>query len=267
MRHTSRFMTSMGLVLAASLGAMAAPSCVDETSGEEVTWALAVQGLTDQGEATSSFENARGWTVELEQANLLIGPLYFYSGAPRASLFDRLLGIQSAYACAAHAQFQSGETLGEVPMQFGVDLMAGETLLAEDLRGSAGRVQSFELHLQEPGATTPGNDRASQAPTSTLIFAGTASKDGQQVPFAGQLTLPEEGTIQAVDSIPANLELADGDTLRVGVRLDRWFQDVDFSTLEQTDEQGQHLILPGTQAYGAMTFSVRSRKAFDATLR
>ena len=234
-------------------------------SGEEVRYHVSAQGAVAEGEP-GRFVNGRGWTVELTSARALVGPIYFYSGEARASLLERLIGINQAYACAAHAQFQSGTTLGETTLQFGVDLLAeAPTVLLEDAEGVAGEVRSVELHLQNPGQVEAGNEMAAAAPQATYEFAGTATKDQVSVPFTAAITLPEDGTHQIVDSIPAQMELEQDTTLKLHMQLDRLFRDVDFEPAAASggDQAPEPVaIAPGSQAYSALTFSLRSRDAF-----
>ncbi len=254
----------MGAV--AALGAMTlfgGVSCGEQVtvSGEEVNYAIVASGGVEEG-TTERFVNVKGWQIELTQARTLVGPIYFYSGEARASLFDGLFGASEAYACAAHSQFQSGQTLGETTLQFGVDLLGGDTMLVEDAVGVGGEVRSVELHVQNPGQVDAGNAMAEQVPETTYAFEGTASKDGVTIPFSAAVTLPEDGTHQIVDSIPANMELDEGSQLRVKVMLDRLFRDVDFGTLEPGEDGAAVAIEPGTQAYSSLVFSLRARSAF-----
>lgn len=235
-------------------------SCGTEVSGDEVTYAVSAEGAVADG-TPERFKNERGWQIELTRAQALVGPIYFYSGAARASLFETLLGINEAYACAAHAQFQSGRTLGEIPFQYGIDLLAGPTTLVEEERGESGEIRSVELHLQNPGQVEAGNELAS-APTATYEFEGVATRDGVSVPFVTAVTLPEDGTHQIVDSIPAQVELSDGADLHLKLRLDRLFRDVDFEALQESADGAPVTIEPGTQAYTSLVFSLRSRNAF-----
>ncbi|MEO1267396.1 MAG: hypothetical protein AAFX99_04810 [Myxococcota bacterium] len=229
--------------------------CGGEVSGDEVTVRMVAQGATETGDVRQ-FVNTRGWEVELARAQALIGPIYMYSGEARASLMERLLGVGVAHACAAHAQFQSGRTLAEAPQQFGLDLLGGESVLVESSVAEAGVIRSVELHVQNPGQVEAGNTIAASNPEATWTFEGLARKDGVEIPFEIALTLPEEGTHQIVDSIPANMTLEEGATLKLAVQLDRLFRDVDFESMATGE------LEPGTQAYNALLFSLRSRAAF-----
>jgi hypothetical protein len=233
-------------------------SCGTEVSGDEVSYTISAEGAVEDG-TPERFTNARGWQIELTRAQALVGPIYFYSGAARASLLERVLGINQAYACAAHAQFQSGRTLGETPLQFGVDLLGGPVTLTEEI-GETGEVRSVELHVQNPGQVEAGNELA-ESPTATYEFDGVATRDGVSVPFTAAITLPEDGTQQIVDSIAAQMQLDEGSDLHVKIQLDRLFRDVEFDDMA-TESSQPATIGPGTQAYSSMVFSLRSRTAF-----
>lgn len=235
-------------------------SCGTEVSGDEVTYSISAEGAVEQG-TPDQFTNALGWEIELTRAQALVGPIYFYSGEARASLFERLLGPNEAYACASHAQFQSGLTLGETPLQYGVDLLAGRAVLVDAARGESGVVRSVELHVQNPGQVEAGNELAT-SPAATYELEGVATREGVTIPFTVSLTLPEEGTYQIVDSISTQMELSEGSDLLLKLRLDRMFRDVDFESLGVTDATAPVEIEPGTQAYTSLVFSVRSRDVF-----
>lgn len=237
-------------------------SCIEgtEVSGDEVIYSISVQGAVEEG-TPEKFTNARGWEVQLTRAQALVGPIYFYSGEARASLMHKLFGINEAYACAAHSQFQSGRTLGELPLQYGVDLLNGSSMLSAGERGEGGEVRSVELHVQNPGEIEAGNTLAASL-GSTYEFEGVATRDDKSVQFKVAMTLPEEGTHQIVDSIPADIELGDGSTLHLKLLLDRLFQEVDFEGLDSSGSTSPVMIEPGTQAYTSLVFSLRSRSAF-----
>ena len=252
MTNTRAGLLALFFVLGLGMG------CGEEVSGDKVTYRISAQGAVAQG-SVNQFTNAQGWEIKLTEARALVGPIYFYSGQARASLFERIIGINTAYACAAHSQFQSGRTLGETTNQYGVDLLGSPTVLVTDQQGESGQVRSIELHVQNPGQVTAGNDLVASA-KDTYEFVGTASKDGKTISFKASVTLPEDGTHQIVDSIPAQVELNDGANLMLKLRVDRLFRDVKFDSFEPGTEPVS--ISPGTQAYTAMLFSLRSREAF-----
>ena len=255
---SNRVVFALATVLATALFA-SGTSCGTEVSGDEVAYTITAEGSVAEG-TPERFTNARGWQIELTRAQTLVGPIYFYSGAARASLLERILGINQAYACAAHAQFASGQTLGESPFQFGVDLL-GESVKLTDELGETGEIRSVELHVQNPGQVEAGNELA-ESPTATYEFEGVATREGVTVPFTAAITLPEEGTQQIVDSIEAQMELDEGADLHLKVMVDRLFRDVDFEDVAEAGSNAPVELGPGTQAYSSLVFSLRSRTAF-----
>lgn len=232
--------------------------CGTEVSGDQASYRVSAQGTVANG-SVNQFTNAQGWEIKLTKAQVLVGPIYFYSGQARASFFERLIGINIAYAGGTHSQFQSGRTLGEMTRQYGVDLLGKPSTLVTDQRGESGKVRSVELHVQNPGQVEAGNDLVASA-KDTYEFAGMASKDDKTISFTVSITLPEDGTHQIIDSIPTQIELDDGVNLMLKLHVDRFFRDVDFDSFEQSTEP--ITIEPGTQAYTTMFFSLRSRDAF-----
>jgi hypothetical protein len=122
---------ALGLSLAggAALGACGA---ADATTGKRV--ALSTRIVADDG-IDAPFTNAFGWSVQLDQVALSVGPLYYFDGAPifsasvtpraadpRTALI-RLLGIGVAWAHPGH--YQPGNAMGQVLSPSSVDLALG----------------------------------------------------------------------------------------------------------------------------------------------
>ena len=258
------------LALTASLGLQALASCDAQTAGKHISFESAFSGSTLAGSSPAQFTNGEGWQITLSRAELLVGPIYFYSGEARETLVQRLFGISSARACPTHAQFDNGEVLGEVLAQYVVDLLADEPRSTGLLYGIQGTVSSAELHLHPPGTVAAGSaaDEIAELDGQTLVLTGTAVKDDVTLPFVAELTIPDEGLMRVVESIPASVALdASSGALTVEALVDLWFDAVRFDTLTEQDEEERFVFSSGTQATNALLQGLRMRDAYRVTWR
>ncbi len=247
--------------------------CGDETAGEALSFDTAAQGVTESGMPNHTFTNSKGWQITLESAVLAVGPVYYYSSQAQASLFDRLFSIKSAYACPAHAQYDKGTVLGEIRQQVVIDLLAESPTTTGISEGEKGHCQMFELHFHPPGEIPSASDGAAFEPLDGHSFAisGIAEKDDVEVAFSGYLTIPDEGTMRIVESIPADVVLDGREGLAVTqIHIDRQLTNLDFASI--IDESGVCLEDAGdgicrigeeSQAYLAWQYGVSSRESYS----
>lgn len=261
------------LVVLLMLISLTAWSCGNETAGYALSFETAAQGVTESTALNQPFSNSRGWLVTLEEAFLAVGPIYYYSAEAQAGLFDRLFSINSAYACPAHAQFDKGTVLGEIRQQVVIDLLAESPTKTGVSEGEEGYCHMFELHFHPPGEVSAASDDAEFEPLNghSFYIAGVAVKDEMEISFSGYLTIPDEGTMRIVESIPADLVL-DG---RAGVaitriKIDRQLTNLDFSSIVdesgaclQDAGDGVCLIEEDSQAYQAWLYGARSRESYS----
>jgi hypothetical protein len=213
--------------------------------------------------------NARGYRVELRTAQLALGPLYLYSAKPQASLLERVGLIGTAFACPAHAQMDRGLLIGEVLTQQAVDLLSNNPIPLGPAQGEAGEALSFEVHLHPAGAVPAGpGARAGLAALEgrTVLLEGTATRDGEAIPFRAHLDIPDTALWRIVTNIPTALSVdspvhAGRASLRILV--DRWFERVEFSELPMHAD-GSREFEPGSAAFSALVmFGMRSREAYS----
>jgi hypothetical protein len=265
------------IALSCFAGVAALSSC-NETAGEAISYRTGALGSTSTGEPVDEFENARGWTVRLNEARLAIGPVYFYNAPPLAHLWlkrglERAFGVGTAQACPAHAQYDRGAVLGEVLAQYVVDLLGDEVTDTGDTAGVAGHMQMFELHFHPPGEITAGSsrDEFEALGEGTIWLTGVATRDDQEIPFVASFTIPDEGTWRIVESIEADIqlepEIVDSGRAVVLVHLDQWLHNVEFDSLTETDEDGNFEIIEDTQAWTALLAAVRSRYSYGIEWR
>lgn len=248
-------------------------SCEAETTGRSIQFSTATAGSVDSDGTVSDFETARGWRVELTQALTLLGPIYFYGGEPMASRFI-LPSVGVAAACPTHAQYDYGAVLGEVLEQHVIDLLAEKPTSTGEIQGQAGTCRSVEVHLHpkgDQGLKLGSGSDAELLEDSSIRLEGTAEKDGEEIPFRALVTIPDEGTARIIQNIAADEVLDDvaekPGRLVIQVLLDIWFSEVDFSTLDETDEDGVFLFTEGTQARTALIQAVRNRYAYRVEWR
>ncbi len=262
---TRRALTTCGLTLAAFA---AITACGLETIGEPITYPAQIRATTSTGKGTSSFENSKGWTIQLDTALTTIGPIYFYQGIPMAQRWLRdTLGPRSAYACPAHAQFDKGTVLGAVKQQWVLPLLSADPLPLPTITGLAGKVQSFEVHFHPPGDNQlqPGSPASEfdKLGGKTLLIEGTAQKGAEVVSFHVAMDIPNDALMRIVQSIPAQVPLTSTmkGTLEVEILVDRWFTNVDFSSLSK-EEAGKKVFTADTQAWVALMQGVRARESY-----
>lgn len=258
-----------GIFIACAVLIGVPPSCGD-TGGEPVTYRVFVGGMISDGEGADSFANLREWTITLDEAYTVVGPIYFYSNESVPLAYRGHTGgfIQSANACPAHAQFDKGEVLGEIREQYVVDLLSREHFDMGTRTGVAGTVRLFEVHLHPPGKVTTGGGHAGVEVLNgeTVFVRGKAVKDDETVEFIGNFSIPDEEVLRIVEQIPAEAPLigVDGGEARVflKIKLDVWFANVDFSSLTVKDESDRFIIDEESQAYLALLSGMRSRYSY-----
>jgi hypothetical protein len=278
-KHPLRQARGVLLAVVAVLALLLLPSvfsCGAQTQGRAISFRTAVQGGVADGQTGAAFVTSKGWSVELQSARTVVGPVYFYGGAPMArSIPLSSLFASVALACPTHAQYDYGAILGEVLEQHVVDLLADAPTSTGEVPGEAGTCQSAELHLHPPG-----DDRLAKASPKaafdqlgghTVVIAGTATKGETTRPFRVALDIPKEGTMRIVQNIAADVELDDATTkpgtMVVVVLLDAWFDQVDFSSLSETDEDERYLFSEDTQARAALLQAMRNRYSYRVDWR
>ncbi|MBU0551433.1 hypothetical protein KKB55_06055 [Myxococcota bacterium] len=236
-------------------------SCGGETAGENVTYRATLGGAASTG-SPSAFETPEGWSVSLSEARMALGPIYLYGGEARGALAwlkPALLGV--AVACPTHAQFDNGPVLGEILTQRAVDLLAGP-MDGGEIFGVKGTVASAEIHLHPPGEISAGGGDFGALGGESMRFVGEATKGGEARRFVATLTIPDEGLMRIVESIPADGPLSEGSTLAVEVLVDQLFASVRFETLSERDDEGRYLFKPGVQATAALLMAARARATY-----
>ncbi|TNE45273.1 MAG: hypothetical protein EP343_27035 [Deltaproteobacteria bacterium] len=235
--------------------------CGAQTSGTKIKYEVAFAGAVTSGTRTS-FTNKKGWTIKLEQAEILVGPLYFYAGEPRASLWNKLFGINQAFA---HVQVGTGQVLGEIQDQVAVNLLSEQPTSFGKVVGIEGQMRSFELQLHPPGTLPIQGGGTKALESSTVSIKGVATQGSETKNFQVSLLLPETGTMRVVENIATDVALQEATSssgkLLVEMLVDKWFTNVDFATISKTTSEGV-LLLDAENL--ALLQGVRSRYAYQA---
>lgn len=242
---------------------LAALAC-DGTPGREVTFRMELRTASVAGQPPGRFTTDGGWEVELDQAWIALGPIYlwekpFHTAARlplRRRMFD--LMIPTAHAHPGDEHFAGGAVFGEWVDQILYDALAGQRSLGEVV-GDAALVQSFTVVLDPPRERL----RLEGDPTRGFQawVSGTATREGEVIPFEGGLQIDGGPLNRRVDGIPVEAQLEDGGLFVVELHLDRWFRDANFSRLEPNGD-GPRLITTGSQVHSAWYIGARGFGAF-----
>ena len=248
-----------GLLLTAVTALAAA---CDAAAGREVTVSMALVAETRTGQAPDHFVTSTGWDVTLDDAALVLGPVYLFENPPPgASLVpwwrpDGWL-VRTAHAHAGDQHFAGGAVLAEYVGQLALDVRHGEPVELGQVTATAGRARSFSVLLDPPrtglGEATHGHH---------AWVRGRATKEGATVAFEGGLDIPNEGRLRKVDGLPLEAPLEDGGRFTLVVHPDAWFDAADFAKLPAAEGDAPRTITRETQP-GAVWFNAaRGAAAF-----
>lgn len=269
MTRSSSFACSRALVALCSISTTAGCLEGSGTGGRPIIGDLELraQWVGEPGH----IETSTGWTIELDEAVLAIGPITFFELAPPLSLepnpspdlSDRLYSwlVPTAHAHPGDEHFYGGRVMGELYQQVAFDLMEGSHTIPAGLRGLAGEVRSFSIALDPPDGRTKGAQDDLRGFHAYVV--GTAHQDEQVVPFEGGLTIEDAGTLRRVDGIDADMVFDRGGTVVVSIHVDAWFDEARFDELED-EHDGRFTIGEGDQAHNAWRIAARNGRTYSA---
>lgn len=237
--------------------------CVGTTGGELST----LEGYAAGTPEAASFENSRGYRVELTEARLFVGGVYLNRA--------RATSVSSETSCTLNGVYVA-ELLGGAD----IDLLSGQR---QPFPGSgfatSERAQTAEVWL------TRGDVNASEDSGPLLRVAGSAEKGGEHFSFSGTLSISPERLPEPIDPalpgqypickqrivspIPVNLQLREHDALRLDIDARAMFANVDFETLgpaEGSADDGDRVFAdsPGVdQASDNLYAGMRSSAAYQ----
>ncbi len=225
---------------------------------------MAAESIPPAGERLGRMETRSGWQITLEEARIVVGPIYLFTNSPPSAsrwlpLGERLLGwmIPRALAHSGFDQFDGGEVKGEYLGQLVIDALHPGVQPIATLRGIAGPIRSATLELN-PAAPS----HAFELHGHHVWVRGLAVRGDESIRFEGGLDLPDDGHLRKVVGIPADLELGEGSAVVLELHVERWFAEADFSTSEGRGVDETRTIDAGTQVHAAWLQGVRGYGTF-----
>ncbi|MEM8605816.1 MAG: hypothetical protein AAGF92_01825 [Myxococcota bacterium] len=243
------------LAFVVSFAVLAFAAC-GETEGSVVVIDVALEA----GGTPASFTTDTGWTVELEEARVALGP--FYAFAPRkegdavAMLREFLLPVARAHG--GTDPLNGRRVRAEWLRQVAFDAMSDETVELGAIEAESGVVETVSVTLNPPDAANTSSTNGHH-----LYARGVATRDDVVVPFEGGLDIPDEGLSRRVENIPLDTFLDAGGRWVLTVDASAWFEGAQFDRLTE-QEDGVYLITPESQVRGAWLLAARNTRAYSA---
>lgn len=233
-------------ILALLVPFLPTPACSSGTGAPIVPVELALLGRSD----AASFETSAGWNVQLEEARIVLGPIYAL--APR----DELVTWRWTSRALAHGGFDAldGRMVKlELLEQRVVDVLDAEPQVVATL---AEEGESTELSI---GLEPPTDANAPETNGFDAWVRGVATRGDENVPFEGGLSLGDDAMARRVQGIDLSGSFVEGSRLTIEVDARRWLDGVDFTRVDETiDVDGQ--------AHAAWRIGARSPLAFAASM-
>jgi len=247
--------TLPSLAFVVSFALLAFAAC-GETEGRVVTIDVALEAAG----TPASFTTDTGWTIELEEAHIALGPLYAF--APRTE-GDAVAMLRAFFVPVARAHGGTDPLNGrrvraEWLRQVAFDAMGEETVELGTIEAESGVTETVSVTLNPP---EPSN--ASSTNGHHLYARGVAMRDDLVVPFEGGLDIPDEGLSRRVENIPLDAFLDDGGRWVITVDATAWFEGAQFDRLTQ-QQDGVYVITPESQVRGAGLLAARNTRAYSA---
>jgi len=221
------------LALFFALVSAAVAGCVGTTGGELTSFDAYAAGPADArpGEPYT-FETSRGYTVVLSRATLHVGAVYLNRSRPSSVSADTSCQLAGIY-------------VAEVTSGLDVDVLSPALQpFPEPGFATTEHARTAEVWLFGNGDINEVNDD-----TAILDIAGTATKDGQTIPFEGRVTISDNRVVpppspaapgahpickqRIVTPIPVDLDVEAGKDLILRVDPRGFFRNVDFGALAQ----------------------------------
>lgn len=209
-------------------------------------------------EVMGPFTSETGWTVELTQAAVSIGALYYFDGPPayvrapsRSRAIAHWLGLSTAHAHPGH--YLAGMALGQMTTAAHADLLAGTTPLPTG-EGITGDYRSARFTFAAPGA----DDALLRG--HVAVARGVARKGAQTVHFslhASFADVTKNVTDGAVEGcVFEAVEVTDDGRVTVTISPEVWFNLVDFAELTPGTAQAPAEAADGSTAQIAFSLGV-----------
>ncbi len=224
---------AIACVALAVLG-LGSASCLSSTGGSRFAFDAFVGGPEGASDGEYTFENDRGFEVTLTTARLHVGAIYLNESLPTSVASDTSCALAGIYVAEVHA---------------GIDVDVLDPALVELPQQGAStndHAQTAEVWLSSGDIDAPSD------PTIVAFVEGTATRGGDAYPFRGSITIGSNRVVvptdpalpgakpickqRVVTPIRVDLTPQDGGSLVMRIDPAGWFGNVDFSKLEQTDD-------------------------------
>jgi len=214
-------------ITVAVLSALTTLSCSNQTAGSPFQVPFSIGGLQRPDAGPLFFTTSLNWAVELDAANIYLGPFYFNIDPPEQGVY------RSGVVIAQSLLQVSVDALNPnlVPVSGGVNGETGQSI---------GPAVAVELGLLPPDDTITDPDAGGPLRQGSAYLTGVASRGGVLVPFAGWIVIDANlATIedplswqQRVNGALCNLNFTTTDSLlTLQVDPTTWFDGADFGTL------------------------------------
>jgi hypothetical protein len=246
-------------------------SCADSgTGGERVEVDFAMRGVSiDDGPiATTTSLVDPSWTIELDEAALLVGGVYAYPPLPVVTRLERtldvLLGPSVARAHGGDDNQAGRRALFESLDAFVVDGLDPSEFRVGAFVAEAGVVATASVVLMP----AYGENAGTSAPTrgGVAFVRGTAEQGERVVAFEATLSAGSTVLRRRVDAISAVGTLRPSSHIVLSVAPLEWLREVDFAEFERAVEpsaDGVRRPAEGSQFMTAWYLAVHSARAYS----
>lgn len=216
------------LVLAASLlvaAALAPTGCaLDGTGGRLVELELFVQpgGRAPLGRVDTVTDPS--WTVELEEAHLVVGAVYLFGPSAARATGPSALLFSRAFAHPGDDNLYGADALAEHLDPVVMNALSPDAAMQARLLGEVGELGSASVWVDDPPDAS-GPTRGRQA-----FVRGTARRGEREVRFEATLELERTPLRRRVDNVrfAPGARLDEGCRVTVEVLAEQWLRAVDF---------------------------------------
>lgn len=263
----AKFLKSFVFLMLVGGGFLAFEACGVRTSGAKLTIQAEAVGSLTSGEAVTTFTNRHDWTIELEKAYMLVGPVYLMEGVPQVKLWHFLRPWKVAYA---HVNANGQRVLAELREHYVIDLLKSTPTSLGTLKGIEGLAETAELYLLPPGGTRLSSQSApiSYMNGATVHVEGKAVRGQETHTFQLDIVLSKRDKKHLVSNISTEIDLQESTSqqghLRLRIFVDRWFTNVEFEDITNKDESGRLML---TAEDNSITQGVRSRHSYQLSWR
>ena len=209
--------------------------------------------------------DAGEWHVELDEARVLVGPIYLHA-PPSTPLLAHLrsLFVSTAYAHAGDDNLDGVRVLGEVLDPLAFDVLDADGATFGPMLAEARALDRVVLVLDEPR----GEHARPDGPTHGhhAWVSGRAVRGDDQVRFSAGLDVRDDRIARRVDGLrfASAPMLTEGARIVVRSRPGRWLSRVDFDALLDVAQDGE--VAAPSQLHHAWYLALRDPSSWELAL-